>query len=132
MSERNWLTNGRILHDLDGWTASGAAYSAGDGDDHYGVAVLSTGGDYIEQDFGVPHARSYTLHLSVKAVGADLSGSQATARIVDGDGNTVVTQSLSGTADTWTENEVRIRPRSRNDLHIADHQRQRHGRRENR
>lgn len=104
MSERNHLTNGRFLHDLDNWTASGAEYSAGDGDDHYGVAVLSTGGDYIEQDFTVDGARTYTVHLSVKAVGSGLSGSQATLRITDGDGNTVLTQNLSGTADTWTEN----------------------------
>jgi hypothetical protein len=104
MSERNRLSNGRFLHDLDNWTASDAAYSAGDGDEHYGVAVLEVGGGYVEQDFTVPNVRRYTLHLSVKAVGAVLSGSQATARIVDGDGNTVTTKDLVGTADLWTEN----------------------------
>ena len=108
MSERNHLSNGRFLHDLDNWTVSGAEYSAGDGDDHYGVAVLSTGGDYIEQTFSVAHLRSYTLNLSVKAVGSSLSGSQATVRITDGDGNTVTTQDLSGAADTWTENTFSV------------------------
>ena len=108
MSERNHLNNGRFLHDLNNWTASGAEYSAGDGDDHYGVAVLSTGGDYIEQTFSLPYLRTYTLHLSAKVTGGDLSGSQATARIVDGDGNTVTTQNLSGTEDTWTENTISL------------------------
>jgi hypothetical protein len=101
--QRNRLNNGRFLHNLDGWTASGASYSAGDGDDHYGVAVLSTGGDYIEQDFAVPHARLYSLHLAVKAVGSSLSAGQATLRITDGNGNTVISQNLSGTGDAWTE-----------------------------
>lgn len=106
--QRNRLGNGRFLQSLDNWTASNADYSAGDGDDHYGVAVLETGGGYIEQSFSVPYARLYSLHLAVKAVGASLSGSQATARISDGDGNTVLTQNLSGTADTWTESTYNI------------------------
>jgi hypothetical protein len=101
--QRNRLNNGRFLHNLDGWTASGASYSAGDGDDHYGVAVLSTGGNYIEQTFAVDKARLYSIHLAVKPVGAALSSSQATLRIQDGNGNTVVTQNLSGSADAWTE-----------------------------
>ena len=110
MSDRqNRLNNGRFLHDLDNWTVSGALYSAGDGDDHYGVAVLSTGGDYIEQDFTVPHARTYTLHISVKAVGGALSAGQATARIVDDNGNTVVTTDLTeATGDTWEENNISL------------------------
>lgn len=108
MAELNHLNNGRFMHDLNNWVISGATYSAGDGDDHYGVAVLSTGGDYVEQTFSVPRFRSYTLNLAVKAVGADLSGAQATARITDGDGSTVVTTNLTGTADTWTENTITL------------------------
>jgi hypothetical protein len=106
--ERSRIYNGRFLHDLDNWTASDAAYSAGDGDDHYGVAVLETGGGYVEQDFTVPGYRSFTLHVDVKAVGADLSAGEATITISDGDGNTVTTQNLSGTADTWTENTISL------------------------
>lgn len=104
MTERTRISNGRFQNDLNNWDVSGAVYSAGDGDGHYGVAVLETGGDYIEQDFSVPDARTYTLFCAVKAAGSDLSGSQATIRIVDGDGNTVITINLSGTADTWTDN----------------------------
>lgn len=107
-SERNHLSNGRFLHDLDNWTASGAEYSAGDGDDHYGVAVLSSGGGYIEQAFSLAQLRSYTLNLSVKAVGGDLSAGQATVRITDGDGSIVTTQNLSGTGDTWTDNAISL------------------------
>lgn len=102
--ERNHLVNGRFLQNLGNWASSGAAYSAGDGDEHYGVAVLSTGGGYIEQTFAVPNARNYSFYLSVKAVGAALSAGQATARIKDGDGNTILTQNLvAGTGDTWIE-----------------------------
>jgi hypothetical protein len=100
--EASHLSNSRFLHDLGNWTASGASYSAGDGDEQYGVAVLSVGG-FVSQQFTVEGAKLYTVHLSVKAVGASLSGGQATLTITDGAGNTVVTQSLSGTADTWTE-----------------------------
>ena len=107
--ERNRLNNGRFLHDLDNWTLSGATYSAGDGDDHYGVAVLSTGGDYIEQTFSVPRLRSYSLHLSTKPVGAALTANQVTMAITDGDGNTVVTKSVNGPiADKWGESEWKI------------------------
>lgn len=111
MSERSQLINGRFLHDLNGWTASGATYSAGDGDDHYGVAVLATGGGYIEQDFAVPFVRSYTLSIDVKAIGGDLAGTNVQAIITDGNGNTVASLSLDGTADTWTANS--------NDLGLA-------------
>jgi len=104
MSERSRLVNGRFLQNLNSWTIHLAAYLASDGEDHYGIAVLSTGGGYIEQTFGVPQARSYSLHIAVKAVGAALSAGQATARIQDGDGNTVITQNLvAGTGDTWIE-----------------------------
>jgi hypothetical protein len=102
--ERNRLNNGRFQNDLNNWTAVNAAYSPGDGDDHYGVAVLETGGGYIEQTFSLPSFRSYTLALSVKAVGASLTAGQATLRVTDGDGYTVTTQNLTGTADTWTDN----------------------------
>ncbi len=108
MSERSRLVNGRFLHDLDNWTVSGAVYSAGDGDEHYGVAVLSTGGGYIEQMFSVPRVRAYSLHIAVKAVGVTLSGSNVTARITDGDGNTVATEDLGGAADVWTENTITL------------------------
>lgn len=102
--QRNHLTNGRFLQNLDNWIASGAAYLASDGDENYGICVLSTGGDYIEQTFGVPRARAYSFHVAVKAVGAALTAGQATARIQDDDGNTVITQNLTaGTADTWIE-----------------------------
>src|SRR3989337_87540 len=106
MSDRNHLSNGRLLHDLDNWTASNAVYSAGDGDDHYGVAALSASGGYIEQTFSVSRTRSYTLHTSVKPVGGILAANEVTARIQDGAGNTVATLSLEGgTQDTWQENE---------------------------
>ena len=108
MSERNRIANGRFLHNLNNWTSSGASYSAGAGDDHYGVAVLSTGGDYISQNFSVVGARAFTLGLAVYAVGADLSGANATLEITDGDGNTVTTKNLTGTADTWTSNEYSL------------------------
>jgi hypothetical protein len=108
MDERSRIYNGQFRHDLSNWTASAATYNAGDGDDHYGVAVLTTGGGYVEQNFSVPKFRTYTLSLSVKAAGATLSGSQVTARIVDGNGNTVTTQNLSGTADTWTANTLAL------------------------
>jgi cold shock CspA family protein len=108
MIERNHLSNGRFVHDLDNWVASGAEYSAGDGDDHYGVAVLSTGGDYVEQTFSVPRVRAYSLHIGVKAIGVTLSGSNVVAKITDGDGNTVLEQDLSGAADTWTETTVSL------------------------
>lgn len=109
MSEQNRLGNGRFQHNLNNWTATGnAVYSAGDGDNHYGVAVLPTGGGAIEQTFAVPFARSHSLHIAVKAIGSDLSSNQATAVITNGDGDTVLTQNLSGTADTWTESTYNI------------------------
>lgn len=101
--DRNSLINGKFLHNLNGWTPSnGASYSAGDGDDHYGVAVLPVG-ESIWQEFAVDETRLQSVHISVKAVGANLSGAQATLAIIDGDGNAVITQNLSGTANTWTE-----------------------------
>lgn len=108
-AERSHIDNGQFLHDLDNWTASDAAYNAGDGDEHYGVAVLETGGGYVEQDFTVPDAaRTYTLEMSVKAVGSDLSAGEATIAITDNDGNALPTINLSGTADTWTVNTNNI------------------------
>lgn len=106
MAERNHLTNGRFLHDLDGWTVSGAEYSAGDGDEHYGVAVLEQD-EYLEQDFSVPYARTYTLHLALKSTGA-IGAGDVTVLITDGDGNTVATLQPTGSADAWFEYESEI------------------------
>lgn len=106
--ERTWVSNGRFLHDLAGWTASGAAYSPGDGDEHYGVAVLQVG-EYIEQTFSVSRARIYTLSLSVKGVGAAITAGQVTAAVLDNLGATVVSkQPSASTADTWVENQFTI------------------------
>jgi hypothetical protein len=101
--ERSYVSNGRFLHNLDGWNAISATYSAGDADDHYGVAVLATGGGYVSQPFAVDGAKSFTVHLSVKPVGSSLSGGQCQLIITDGSANAVVTQNLSGTADQWNE-----------------------------
>lgn len=104
--DNTYLLNGRFLHNLNGWTVNdpSVVYSAGDGDDHYGVAILPTGNKSIEQGFGVEGVRLFTLHVAVKSVGAALTAGQATLIIEDGDGNTVVTSNLvAGTADTWTE-----------------------------
>lgn len=103
MYDRNALINGKFLHNLNGWTPlNGAVYSAGDGDDHYGVAVLPVGAS-IWQEFAVDETQLQSVHISVKAVGASLSGAQATLVITDGNGDTVLTQNLTGTGDTWTE-----------------------------
>lgn len=109
MAERNLLNNGRFLQDLSNWTVSNAAYSAGDGDDHYGVAVLSTGGGYIEQSFSVPRVRLYSLHISVKPVTSALTAGQATVQIKDGAGNVVYSANLTGaTLNAWEENNIEI------------------------
>lgn len=107
MAEKSYLINGRFLHNLNGWTVSDPAvvYSAGDADEHYGVCILPTGNMSIEQAFGVVGIREFTLRLAVKAVGGSLSGGQAILSIEDGEGNTVLTQNLTGVADTWTINE---------------------------
>ncbi len=105
MSERNHLQNGRFLHNLGNWTASNASYSAGDGDDHYGVVVLTAAGGYVEQTFAVPYVRAYTLHTAVKPVSGTLTTSDLIARISDGGGNALVSLSLEGeTSNTWQEN----------------------------
>ncbi len=103
MSEPTYLTNGRFLHDLGRMVNNEATYAAGDGDEHYGVACSGAGGGSIAQSFAVQGARAYTVHLSVKAVSSPLSSTQAQLIITDGAGNTIVTQTLTGTADTWTE-----------------------------
>ena len=109
MSERNRLINGRFLQDLSGWTANLATYSAGDGDDHYGIAALATGGGYIEQSFSIPRVRQYSIHVSIKPVGVAISAGQCTLRIQDGNGRTVKTQNLAAVvADTWSENTIDI------------------------
>lgn len=101
--ERSLLDNGRFLQNINSWVQNNASYLASDGDDHFGVAILATGGGYIEQDFAVPDVRLYTLHLAVKGIGVAITNGQVTARITDGDGNTVVTYNLTADADTWTE-----------------------------
>jgi hypothetical protein len=108
-SERTVLTNGRFLHNLDGWSvAGGAIYSAGDGDDYYGVAVLPTGGGQISQRFAVDEYRAFTLHLSAKADGASATPGAVTAQIADGQGNAVGTWNLSAAADAWTAQTFQI------------------------
>lgn len=106
MSERNHLANGRFLHNLSNWDALAAAYSAGDGDAHYGVALVADGGE-IEQSFAVPYARVYRLHVALKPTG-DVTGSQVVASIVDGDGEAVTTVALAASAETWTEVEAAV------------------------
>jgi hypothetical protein len=104
MYDRSHLTNGRFLMNLDNWTATDATYSAGDGDEQYGVAVLAAGG-FITQDFTVPYARTYTLQVAVKPVGDVLAANDLQAVIIDDDSGTVVAVSLEGaTADTWQTN----------------------------
>lgn len=105
--ENTYIVNGRFYHNLNGWTVSGGVlYSAGDGDDHYGVAVLPTGGSAV-QSFGVIGAKSFTLHLSVKCA-SHLSANEATVVITDGDGNTVKTTSLTNTDGFWTDNNITV------------------------
>ncbi len=109
MIERNLLSNGRFLQDLSNWDAFNAVYSAGDGDDHYGVAVLSSGGGYIKQTFSVMHTRLHTLHVSVKPLTSALSAGGCTILITDGNGNTVYSGNLTGAvANTWEENNIEI------------------------
>lgn len=105
MSERNHLVNGRFLHDLNGWTVGGGAtYHAGDGDEHYGVAVLPTGGGFIEQAFAVDAVRVHTVHVALKPIGGAPSTTNVQLIITDGEGNTVVTENLlPSTADVWEE-----------------------------
>lgn len=107
MSERSHLANGRFLQNIDQWTATVGTptYSAGDGDDHYGVANLPAGAA-ITQTFAVPYARAYTLHSTVKPVGGVLTANQMLATIIDGAGNALVALSLEGaTSGAWQENE---------------------------
>ncbi len=109
MIERNLLSNGRFLQDLSNWDAVNAVYSAGDGDDHYGVAVLSPSGGYIKQTFSVMHTRLHTLHVSIKPLTAFLAANGCTVLITDGNGNTVYSGSLTGaTANVWEENNVEV------------------------
>lgn len=99
MDERSYLINGRLLHNLNGWTAAGGAvYSAGDGDDHYGVASLPAGAS-IAQAFTVERARRYTLHLAAKT-------GNATVTIADGNGNALPSGTASGAAGVWTESSL--------------------------
>lgn len=107
MSERNLISNGRFVNRLAGWTSGGSAqYLASDGDEHYGLALLGNG-DSIAQSLGVGRARSYTLHLAVKA-GAELEAGNATVTIADSDGSTVISKSLNGDDSGWTENTFTV------------------------
>ena len=106
MAERNRLINGRFLHNLNGWTISGAAYSAGDGDEHYGVAVLADT-EYIQQAFAVLDTRLHTLHVSAYAA-SGFASTEVQIIITDGDGNTVATKNIAITAATWTENSYTL------------------------
>lgn len=100
--ERSHLVNGRFLHNLDGWTASGgASYHAGAGDAQYGIVVLPVGASIV-QSFAVPHVRSYTLSLAVKTTSGTLSTGQATVTIRDGQNNIVASIDLSGDAPAWS------------------------------
>ena len=100
MGERNKLVNGRFLHNLDGWTVSGAEYSSGDGDEHYGVAVLEQN-EWISQAFSVSYIRTYTIHLAMKSSGAIQAG-DVDVLITDGEDNTVVLWQPPGDGiDTW-------------------------------
>lgn len=101
MDERTLLYNGQFLHSLDEWEGDGT-YSAGDGDDQYGVAALAVG-QSIEQSFTVDNVRAYTLHLALKCASTVTSG-QVTVEITDEDGNTVATLNPTTLAGAWTEN----------------------------
>lgn len=101
MLERSLVQNGRFLHQLSPWSGS-AVYSAGDGDEHYGVAVLAVGAS-LSQDFTAPLSRIYTLAISVKPLAIALVAAAATAVIRDGFGSLVKSIDLSGSADVWTD-----------------------------
>jgi hypothetical protein len=83
-----------------GAAGGGAVYSAGDGDQHYGVASLPAGAS-IHQAFSVDRARSYTLHIAAKT-------GNATIVITDADGNALPSQSATGSAGVWTENSITL------------------------
>lgn len=103
-TDRSLLSNGRFLQNLDNWTATNAVYSAGDGDEQYGVAVLS-GGGYITQEFSVPYARAYTLQVAVKPVGDVLGVGDLQAVVTDDDAGAVFALSLEGDTDgAWQVN----------------------------
>ena len=103
--ERSYLYNGRFLSDLDNWTVLNAVYSAGDGDEHYGVAVISQNG-YVEQTFQPDYTRLHSIHISVKPLTTLTTG--LTLLITDGNGNTVLSQALTGTANIWNETTIDI------------------------
>lgn len=101
MDERSLLINGHFYNRIDAWVAAGGAvYSAGDGDAHYGVASLPAGAS-IHQAFAVDRARSYTLHIACKT-------GNATIVITDGDGHALPSQSATGSAGVWTENNITL------------------------
>lgn len=105
--ERTFITNGQFIGDLDDWTATGATYSAGDGDAHYGVAALNSNGHSIAQEFDVSYLRAHTLHLALKCASAVTSG-QVTVVITDEDGGTLTTLNPTLPANSWTEFEYSL------------------------
>jgi hypothetical protein len=101
MDERTLIVNGRLFHNLNGWTAAGgAAYSAGNGDSHYGVASLPAGAS-ISQQIAVEYARAYTLHVATY-------GGNATIGLVDSALNSLPAQTASGVSSAWTENSITV------------------------
>lgn len=101
--ERTYLTNGQFLHDLTDWDVTGATYSAGDGDAHYGVAQLAVG-QAIAQDFAVDYVRAHTLALALKC-SAPVTAGQVTVVIEDEDGNVLTTLQPTCAANAWRTND---------------------------
>jgi hypothetical protein len=101
MTEHSLIVNGRLFHNLNGWTAvGGAVYSAGNGDSHYGVASLPAGAS-IAQQIAVEAARLYTLHVATY-------GGSASIALTDSAGNSLPTQIASGVSGAWTENSITV------------------------
>lgn len=100
MDSLSLLVNGRFLYDLSAWNPAGASYSAGNGDAHYGCASMPAASS-IHQQFAVDRARSYTLHVAAY-------GGSATVQIADGNGNSLPSQTASGSAGVWTESTITL------------------------
>ena len=100
---RNHLSNGHFLDNIDHWTAAGgAAHVATDGDPHLGCAHLLAVGDSISQEFVLPRTRIYTLHYHIKEVGNPLSVGDVNIEIYDSDDTKIYTHQPSTTGgDDW-------------------------------
>lgn len=106
--DRNHLINGKFLHNLNGWTpTTGATYSAGDGDTHYGVAVLPEG-ESITQSFAVTGSRVFSLSISMHSTGGTINDDKVTFTITDGSGLEVLTDEIHATDGHWTTNTYSI------------------------